>query len=142
VDDTEYVNELAQVADLRGRFVAALERSGVGGDELQGWALIFTELVNNALEHGCRRPGDLVRVNWGGDDGSVWVTVADPRPDGVTQRDFDDADCEGFAETGRGAGLFLVRSWVDDVCVRRDDHGGTEVRVVRRRETAAGGTER
>jgi len=137
LDDTVFVNELAQVPDLRARFVNALERSGVDGDELQGWTLVFTELVNNAIEHGCLRPGDLVSVQWETVDSEVAVSVRDPGPCELSVQDFDEATCDGFAETGRGAGLFLIRAFVDRVQVGPGPDGGTEIRVVKTR--GAGG---
>lgn len=143
MDDDAHVNDLAQVPNLRARFVSSLEGAGIGGDELHGWALAFTELVNNALEHGCRRAGDTVAVRWWGDRGQVGVAVTETCPDGLTAGDFESADCDAFADTGRGAGLFLIRAFVDEIQVLPAAHGGTEIRIVRRRETAAhGGTER
>jgi anti-sigma regulatory factor (Ser/Thr protein kinase) len=137
LDDTVFVNELAQVPDLRARFVGALERSGIDGDELQGWTLVFTELVNNAIEHGCLRAGDVVSVQWETVDSEVSVSVRDPGPCELSVQDFDEATCDGFAETGRGAGLFLIRAFVDRVQVGPGPGGGTEIRVAKRR--GAGG---
>jgi anti-sigma regulatory factor (Ser/Thr protein kinase) len=136
LDDTAHVTDLAQVPHLRARFTTALQAAGVDGDELQGWALVFTELVNNALEHGCRMPGDIVSVRWWGDPAQVGVQVTETCTNGLTSSDFEGADCDGFAETGRGAGLFLIRAWVDAVDVGPGPHGGTQIRIVRRRAGA------
>ena len=134
MDDIAFVNELAQVPPLRARFVAELEGAGVDGDELQGWALIFTELVNNAIAHGISNPGDEVTVRWWQAERRVAVSVVDPSDSGLTKQHFDDADCDAFSETGRGAGLFLIRAWVHDLDVLRPPSGGTEIRIERRRE--------
>lgn len=138
------VCELAQVPLLRARFTSSLEAAGVGGDELQGWALTFTEAVNNSVEHGCKNPGDEVAVRWRCDAVAVVVVVRDPGESGMTTQDFDDATCEGFGETGRGAGLFLIRAWADEVHVSSgtDERGNafTETRIERKREPSAGRT--
>lgn len=133
MDEPAYVTELSQVPNLRARFVTDLERSGLDVDEVQGWALVFTELVNNALEHGCRAPGDIVTVRWSPAPSEVAVQVLETCTNGLTKADFECADCDGFAETGRGAGLFLIRAWVDAVDVEPGPHGGTQIRIARRR---------
>lgn len=132
-DDSDRVHELAQVPRLRARFVLSLQRASLDGDEVQGWELIFTELVNNAIEHGCLNDGDAVGVRWRIAADAVSVVVSDPGPSNLSVADFDDASCDGFAETGRGAGLFLIRAWADDIQVRRGDAGGTEIEILKRR---------
>ncbi|MCE9638036.1 MAG: ATP-binding protein [Planctomycetes bacterium] len=143
MDHALSVCELADVPLLRARFMSELGVAGISGDELGGWALAFTELVNNSVEHGCKNPGDVVSVRWTCDESSIVVVVADPGEAGVSGADFDEATCDGFAETGRGAGLFLIRAWVDDVQVRSDETPGgaarTEIRIERRRESKSDG---
>ena len=134
MDDTFFVNELGQVPPLRARFVSELTLAGIEGEELEGWALIFTELVNNAIEHGVSNVGDAVAVKWWQDQERVAVSVVDPSESGLTKQDFDDANCDAFADTGRGAGLFLIRAWVHEIDVRRPSAGGTEILIERRRE--------
>jgi anti-sigma regulatory factor (Ser/Thr protein kinase) len=136
VDDAHFVSHLAEVPGLRTRFVDRLRSGGVEGEELEGWALVFTELVNNAIEHGCRCDGDKVRVTWGEDRGRIVVSVANPGSECISEEDFDAADCEDFADTGRGAGLFIIRAWADEVRVHPRG-ATTEVEVSRRRTTPA-----
>lgn len=138
------VFELAQVPLLRARFMSELDVIGITGDELQGWALAFTEAVNNSVEHGCKNPGDSVAVRWHFDDVTVVVVVRDPGDSGMTADDFDQATCDGFSESGRGAGLFLIRAWADDVQVRTVTEDGatrTETRIERRRDPRAAGAQ-
>jgi anti-sigma regulatory factor (Ser/Thr protein kinase) len=132
------VSELTDVPPARAKFVDSLERWGVVGDELQGWKLIFTELVNNAVEHGCTNAGDTIRIRWWEQDSTVVVAVTDPSVGSISSADFDEATCDGFEDTGRGAGLFLIRAWVDEVKVSPGVGGGTEVRIQRRREPPQG----
>lgn len=135
------VNELARVPQLRESFVADLASLGLDGDECDGWALAFTELVNNAVEHGCRFPDDVVGVRWWGDPSVVWMSVTETNDHGLTAADFDSATCDDFAETGRGAGLFLIRAFADEIQVNRGPDGGVEIRIAKFRG-APGGTER
>ena len=141
VDNSAIVNRLEQVPPLRERFLASLGAAGVFGDELDGWALAFTELVNNAVEHGLGRAGDVIAVRWTSDIDHVCVAVVESVDNGLTESDFSDADCADFAETGRGAGLFLIRCWAHEVRVQPTDVGGTEIRIIRRREPGTGRSE-
>jgi two-component sensor histidine kinase/putative methionine-R-sulfoxide reductase with GAF domain len=80
---------------------ASLEPVSVGGDRATALALVFTELFQNALEHG----GQSVRVELARRDGSVVLAVAD--------------DGDGFVgEPEQGTGLSIVRALV------RDELGG------------------
>jgi two-component sensor histidine kinase len=84
------------------RVEASLEPVAVGGDRATALALVFTELFQNALEHG----GPSVRVELAGRNGEVVLTVAD-----------DGAGIDG--EPSQGTGLSIVRALV------RDELGGT-----------------
>ena len=83
------------------RVEASLEPVAVGGDRATALALVFTELFQNALEHG----GPSVRVVLAGRNGEVVLTVAD-----------DGAGIDG--EPAQGTGLSIVRALV------RDELGG------------------
>src|SRR5687767_3560214 len=84
------------------RVEALLEPVAVGGDRATALALVFTELFQNALEHG----GRSVHVELAGRDGEVVLTVSD---DGV--------GIDG--DPPQGTGLSIVRALV------RDELGGT-----------------
>ncbi len=130
-------NDLEQVPALRGLFERSCSEAGVGDDEREKLKLVFTELVNNAIEHGCTRPSDTVEVWFRISEPEVEIEVSDPSGS-LTQEDFTTSDATGFADTGRGAGLFLVQALSDEVTVRPGDRGGTTVRVVIRRGGGAG----
>ena len=84
------------------RVEASLEPLAVGGDRATALALVFTELFQNALEHG----GQSVHVELAGRNGEVVLTVSD--------------DGEGIdGNAGQGTGLSIVRALV------RDELGGT-----------------
>jgi anti-sigma regulatory factor (Ser/Thr protein kinase) len=132
-------NDLAEVPQFRERFVGACVRVGIRGDELDAWKLVFTELVCNAIEHGCATAGDSVRIAYEITAGIVAVEVVDPgecMPELETLFDRTETD---FSETGRGAGLILIRHFTDEISVRPVEGGGTRVRVVRFRVRGADG---
>ena len=80
---------------------AALEPISLAGDRATALALVFSELLGNALEHG----GSSVRVELAQRNGSVVLAIAD-----------DGAGVEGEPA---GTGLSIVRALV------RDELGGT-----------------
>ncbi len=81
---------------------ATLEPVELAGNRATALALVFSELLQNALEHG----GDSVRVELSRRDGDVLLAIAD-----------DGAGVDG--EPVSGTGLSIVRALV------RDELGGT-----------------
>jgi two-component system, sensor histidine kinase PdtaS len=76
---------------------AALEPVQIAGTRATALALVFSELLQNALEHG----GDTVRVELSRRNGDVVLAIAD-----------DGGGIEG--ETDSGTGLSIVRALVQD----------------------------
>src|SRR5919197_1493089 len=77
------------------RVEARVESIALHGGRATALALVFSELLQNALEHG----GDEVRVEWGRENGIVRLTVA------------DNGRWDGSAD---GRGLSIVRALVRD----------------------------
>lgn len=140
-DSHRVPNDLAEVPGLREFFVQACRAAGVDGEELNAWMLVFTELVNNSMEHGCSDPTDCVDVYYSVSETSVELRVTDPGEAGPTLVDLLQRTTSDFAETGRGAGLILVRSFTDEVVVRPGENGGTEIRCVKYRGSQPEGAE-
>lgn len=78
------------------RVDAELEKISLTGDRATALALVFSELFQNALEHG----GSSVRVELARRNGEVVLTIAD--------------DGGGMTEHGSGTGLSIVRALVRD----------------------------
>ena len=78
------------------RVQSQVERVSLHGARATAVALVFSELLQNALEHG----GDEVRIELGSRDGVVVLSVAD--------------DGEGTDDGGDGTGLSIVRALVRD----------------------------
>lgn len=113
-DVIEFVEEM-----LRGYQVA--------DDAIPDIAISVSELVNNAITHGNRaQPGVPVEVTVGKKNGTVEISISDQGngfdPDSVPSPIADD---NLLKEVGRG--LFIVRSLMDTVAVRRTAQGTTVV---------------
>jgi anti-sigma regulatory factor (Ser/Thr protein kinase) len=131
--------DLGEVKGLRVLFARALTVEGVQGEELEIWKLLFTELVQNAIEHGCTGGGDAIVVQYKVTAEEVVLRTIDPSEGRIAAEDVHSADGGGFLESGRGAGLFLLKAYSDEVAVQRAPHGGTMVRVTRKRGGAGSG---
>ena len=97
------------------RVEASLEQVSLAGDRATALALVFSELFQNALEHG----GDSVRIELAKRDGDVVLAVAD--------------DGSGIDEASAGTGLSIVRALVRDELKGRfelAEDGGTRAEVV------------
>jgi two-component sensor histidine kinase/putative methionine-R-sulfoxide reductase with GAF domain len=95
---------------------ASLEPVSLGGDQATALALVFSELLQNALEHG----GDAVRIELARRDGEVVLAIWD-----------DGAGLEG--EPSTGTGLSIVRALVQDELGGRlalESNGGLRAEVV------------
>src|SRR5437762_5646221 len=93
---------------------AALEPVSLAGERATALALVFSELLQNALEHG----GDAVRIELTRRDGDVVLAIAD--------------DGGGIDDAASGTGLSIVRALVrDELKGRRElrDDGGTRAEV-------------
>jgi two-component sensor histidine kinase/putative methionine-R-sulfoxide reductase with GAF domain len=126
---TERRDDDVDLADLLGRLramlvqgvgagkevEARLEQVSLAGNRATALALVFAELLQNALEHG----GQHVRVELERRDGHVMLAIAD--------------DGGGMGEPRSGTGLSIVRALVRDelrgTLDLRDD-GGTRAEVV------------
>jgi two-component sensor histidine kinase len=82
-----------------------LEQISLPGGQATALALVFTELLQNAFEHG----GDNVTIELSQSEGEVQLTVADDGP--------------GMSGDGKGIGLEIVRALVND-----ELHGKLEMR--------------
>ena len=95
---------------------ARLEPVSMAGDRATALALVFSELLQNALEHG----GDRVRVDLAGRNGDVVLAIAD---DGSGLDD----------EPSVGTGLSIVRALVRDELrgtLALENDGGLRAEVV------------
>ena len=126
-------NDLSEVPGVREHFEAACRAGGVVADELEAWKLVFTELVCNAIEHGCETPTDCVDISYAINATQLELRVTDPGEFAPELRHLFDRKTTNFTETGRGAGLILVREFTDKIDVVKV-LGGTQICVTKYRE--------
>ena len=94
---------------------AELEQVSLGGQQATALALVFTELFQNALEHG----GGKVAIALARRDGEVVLTIAD--------------DGDGMTGAQSGTGLSIVRALVRDElrgALALENDGGLRAEVV------------
>jgi two-component sensor histidine kinase len=125
-EQREEVVELRELIDrLRAMLVqglaagkqvhADLAEVSLAGNRATALALVFSELLQNALEHG----GDAVEIELAQRNGEVLLTIAD--------------DGSGIDSEASGTGLSIVRALVRDELQGRLDlrsEGGTRAEVV------------
>lgn len=116
----------SSVGEARRRLVSDLLEAGIYGSAVTDVALVFSELLSNALRHAEPLPGASLRVAWDLDADSVRVSVSDGG--GSTRPELG----RPTQSTTGGRGLRIVerlsRSWG----TRCDDDGTTvwaEVKV-------------
>ncbi len=131
-------SDLSGVPVVREGFESACLAEGVDGEELDLWKLVFTELLNNAIEHGCDEHADQIVLQYSISDRAVELRVQDPGSYDPALRLLFDKKETNFAETGRGVGLLLVREFMDEIDVQPIE-GGTEIRVRRARRSFRSG---
>src|ERR687892_690966 len=93
---------------------AELAQISLAGQQATALALVFTELFQNALEHG----GEHISIDLARQDGEVVLTIAD--------------DGGGIRGDGAGTGLSIVRALVQDELhgtFELESSGGTQARV-------------
>jgi len=94
---------------------ASLASVAIEGNKATALALVFSELLQNALEHG----GDAVRIELGQRNGHVVLAIAD--------------DGAGLRSDAEGTGLSIVRALVRDELggtLRLEEAGGVRAEVV------------
>jgi two-component system, sensor histidine kinase PdtaS len=119
---TEQRDEVVELRDLVDRLRAMLVQGlaagkevradlapvSLAGDRATALALVFSELLQNALEHG----GEIVRIELAQRNGEVVLAIAD--------------DGEGIEGEPTGTGLSIVRALVRDELQGRLELTGTE----------------
>ncbi|MGD8374623.1 MAG: ATP-binding protein [Acidobacteriota bacterium] len=117
----EYLNLVHAVTDEMARL------AGFDGDQSLNISLAVREAATNAVIHG--NQGDeskLVRVRFGIDDGTLRICVHDQGGGFVPEAVADPRDPLNVARTS-GRGIFLMRSFMDEVTFSADDGEGMNV---------------
>ncbi|MEV6388253.1 ATP-binding protein [Nocardia xishanensis] len=105
-----------RLAEVRHAVQQWLEQCGIGSDRSYDVLLAIGEACTNAVEHGHRGDGGIVRVRASYSGGELRVTVADrgcwKPPDAGTV-------------SVRGRGLAIIRAVIPEVSITTGDSGTT-----------------
>ena len=102
-----------RIEPVRASFIEFLLSLGIDDVEKEGWKLVFTEAVNNAIEHGSDNdPEKIVKVRWWSTPTSVYVETWDQGkgPDRLKAENPSLPE-DPLAESGRG--LFIMDNFAD-----------------------------
>lgn len=126
LDSVDHAEELAS---------GVATRAGFEEDDLMRIGMAVREAMVNAVAHGNRyNANKKVRFSLSHSSEGITVVIAD-EGEGF---DFDSLPDplapENLLRTS-GRGIFLIRSFMDDVQLRHLDSGGTEVTLVKRLES-------
>jgi serine/threonine-protein kinase RsbW len=110
--------------------------AGMDEDTVHWIGVAVRESVINAIKHGNREhPGKLVTVEF------TFAPVTDPRElvvrvldegEGFDPQEVADPLAPENMLKASGRGIFFMRSFMDDVVLRRASDGGMEVRMVKK----------
>lgn len=103
------------IEPIRSRFIEFLLSLGIDDTEKEGWKLVFTEAVNNAIEHGSdNNPEKIIKIRWWSTQSSVYVETQDQGsgPD-RSKAEKPTLPEDPLAESGRG--LFIMHSFADEL---------------------------
>jgi anti-sigma regulatory factor (Ser/Thr protein kinase) len=100
-------------------------------DATESIALVTTEILNNSIEHGARGPDDEIDVVMTVTSDHFRCEVVDPGKggDAFAKAALAKAARMPDLEEPRGRGLFLIRSYMDELTVTWDAKAGTRLVV-------------
>jgi serine phosphatase RsbU (regulator of sigma subunit)/anti-sigma regulatory factor (Ser/Thr protein kinase) len=108
----EIAAEAAGMAVARDKFVTYLEGLALEPEEVSGWKLVFSELVNNATLHGSKGILDArVGISWWTESNCIWLEIRDSGsgPDEARLRKPELPE-DKLQESGRG--LYIAHSFL------------------------------
>jgi anti-sigma regulatory factor (Ser/Thr protein kinase) len=121
---------------IREIITVSLQERGFGEETIDEIALVATEVVNNSFEHASDQAFHEVEIDMLIDDEKWVMKVRDEGHGRLRQSDFEFEGKGPPAHFGdRGRGTFLIWSFSDRVTVRDCPNGGTEVEIVKYRES-------
>jgi serine/threonine-protein kinase RsbW len=115
--------------------------SGFGEDEVMQISMAVREVVVNAVLHGnAYDPGKKVSLDFETTESDLVITIRDQGKGLDLKKIPDPLSPDNLLKTS-GRGIFLIRSFMDEVEIR-PSHTGTEIKLVKHvRGPAAGGKE-
>ncbi len=106
--------------------------AGMDEDTMHWVSVAVRESVVNAIKHGNRNdPSKHVFVEFVHDPGEVSIRIRD-QGDGFDPENLADPLSPENMLKSSGRGIFLMRSFMDDISLSRVPEGGMEVRMVKK----------
>ena len=122
LDSVDHAEELA---------VAVAQRAGFDEDDLLKIGMAVRESMVNAVVHGNRyNANKKVRFSVAKNSERFTIRIAD-EGEGFDYKDVPDPLAEENLLAGSGRGIFLIRSFMDEVEIRRLEQGGMEFIMVK-----------
>lgn len=99
------------IPSVSTRFIEFLLSLGIDDSEKNGWKLAFSEMVNNAIEHGSQsNPKLIVYVRWWAVNNTVWLETEDSGKGPPSEKIANPTLPEDpLAESGRG--LYIIANF-------------------------------
>jgi len=124
-------SKLDSVDDAEELAIKMAEKAGFPEDDLHKIAMSVRETMVNAVVHGNRyNARKKVHVTVSNSPGRLEIKIAD-QGEGFDLESLPDCLQEENLLRNSGRGIFLMRAFMDEVEVRRGDHEGTEVTLVK-----------
>jgi anti-sigma regulatory factor (Ser/Thr protein kinase) len=126
-----FAANLRYVRPIR-HFVSALcALAKYSEDETESIALVTTEILNNSIEHGAKGPDDEIGMTMTVTSERFRCEVVDPGKGGdvFAKAAISRAGRMPDLEEPRGRGLFLIKSYMDEMTVTWDPKNGTRLVV-------------
>ncbi len=106
--------DVSEIASISKQFVDFIGGLGLAEQEVDGWKLVFAEMLANAIKHGAKyATGEALRISWWVEGNVFYLETRDPGPgpdDSLIQNPSLPED--PLSEGGRG--LFIIRSFVEN----------------------------
>lgn len=126
-------SRIEAVADAAVAAADVVSRSGLGEEAAFGIDLAVREAVTNAVLHGNEQDETkTVEVTFTTSSAALIVTVRDQGEGFDPKRVPDPTDPQNILKSS-GRGIFLMRTFMDEVTWTRHPEGGTAVRMVKKR---------
>ena len=124
------IDSIAEAAAAAAEFAG---RSGFPEDALFGVDMAVREAVTNAVLHGNRQDESLmVELGFANQGSTLVITVRDQGAGFDPASVPDPTDAQNLLKAS-GRGILFMRSFMDDVAWERHPHGGTIVRMTKKR---------
>ncbi len=105
--------DLSQLEPVRDEWETFLHEHQLNQEELEGWRLVFTEAVVNAIVHGAENdPTKEINLSWWRKENTLCLEVTDPGK-GVDFEAVKDPQLPEDPYDDHGRGLFIIHQFCD-----------------------------